>query len=297
MRRELLRAGFTADEVRRGRRAGELAVVRRGAYVRAPASERIGAHRDLVGAVVRQRGSAVVSHVSAAVLHGLPCWGIPLDRVHLTRGGRTGGRVAHDVHLHTAPLAPDETVLVDGVVATSPVRTVVDLARSAGFEAAVVVADAALAPPDRDRPPLLTPDELVEGLLRAKGRPGAPQARRVVAFADRRSGSVGESRSRVALATAGLPPPTLQWAVPTAAGTFWVDFAWPPARVVGEFDGRVKYGRLLRPGQDSGDVVYEEKVREDALRAEDLWVARWTWTDLGNFAPVAARLAARLHTR
>ena len=39
---------------------------------------------------------------------------------------------------------------------------------------------------------------------------GVPDARRVVAFADARSESVGESRSRVAIALAGLPPPQLQ---------------------------------------------------------------------------------------
>jgi hypothetical protein len=50
--------------------------------------------------------------------------------------------------------------------------------------------------------------------------------------------------------------------------------------VVGEFDGRVKYGRLLRPGQDPGDAVFEEKRREDALRAEDWAVVRWTWADV-----------------
>jgi hypothetical protein len=50
--------------------------------------------------------------------------------------------------------------------------------------------------------------------------------------------------------------------------------------VVGEFDGRVKYGRLLRPGQGPGDAVFEEKRREDAIRDEGWGVVRWTWGDL-----------------
>lgn len=65
---------------------------------------------------------------------------------------------------------------------------------------------------------------------------------------------------------------------------------------MGEFDGRIKYGRLLRPGQDPGEAVFAEKVREDALRDEDLGVVRWLWTDLANFAPVADRLR-RAHAR
>lgn len=41
----------------------------------------------------------------------------------------------------------------------------------------------------------------------------------------------------------------------------------------------MKYGRLLKPGQKPEDVVYAEKLREDAVRAEDHEVARWTWDD------------------
>jgi hypothetical protein len=95
---------------------------------------------------------------------------------------------------------------------------------------------------------------------------------------------------------ASLPGPVLQWEVRRTDGSFVgrVDFGWPRQRTVGEFDGRVKYGKLLRPGQNPADVVYEEKRREDALRAEDLTVVRWTWGDLTRFAPVAARLRARL---
>jgi hypothetical protein len=36
--------------------------------------------------------------------------------------------------------------------------------------------------------------------------------------------------------------------------------------------------------------VYREKLREDALRAEGITVVRWTWHDLDEFAPIAARL-------
>ena len=130
-------------------------------------------------------------------------------------------------------------------------------------------------------------------LRRAVGWPGVPDARRVVAFADARSESVGESRSRVAIALAGLPSPQLQWPVFLGRTTAYTDFAWPAQRTVGEFDGKVKYGRLLRPGQSPGDVVYAEKLREDAIRAEDWEVVRWTWADLHDFTDTAARIRDR----
>lgn len=129
-------------------------------------------------------------------------------------------------------------------------------------------------------------------LRRSVRRPGNPGARRVVAFANGLSESVGESRSRVAIAAAGLPPPVLQWEV-CSRSALWlgrVDFAWPQFGTVAEFDGRIKYGRLLRPGQDPGDAVFEEKRREDAIRDEDLRMTRWTWADLDPFADVATRL-------
>jgi hypothetical protein len=72
------------------------------------------------------------------------------------------------------------------------------------------------------------------------------------------------------------------------------DFAWEDQRLVGEFDGRVKYGRLLRSGQDPGDAVFREKVREDAIRDEGWGVIRWTWVDLYRPDRLAARVRRRL---
>jgi hypothetical protein len=76
--------------------------------------------------------------------------------------------------------------------------------------------------------------------------------------------------------------PTLQFPVRTDGGLLLgrADFAWEQQRAVGEFDGRVEYGRLLRPGQSPGDAVFEEKRREDAFRDEGWGVVRWTWPDL-----------------
>jgi hypothetical protein len=96
----------------------------------------------------------------------------------------------------------------------------------------------------------------------------------------------------VALQRAGVPAPLLQHEVRSATGLLIarVDFWWAARATAGEFDGAVKYGRLLRPGQDAGDAVFAEKLREDAVRAEGLRVVRWTWRELDDFAAVVARL-------
>ena len=296
LRSRLLASGWSDDEVRRLLRVGDLSRVRPGGYVFGPLpDEPVRRHRiAITAAVAVLAADAVVSHVSAAVLHGLPLWRVPLQRVHVTRVRPSGGRRGRIVHVHTAPLAADEIALVDGIAVTSAARTVVDLARTVPFEQAVVVLDAALAMELVDGP------QLAETLLRATGWPGCPAARRAAAFAEPGAQSVGESRSRVAILRAGLPRPILQWEVRDAAGRSlgFTDFGWPGLRMVGEFDGEIKYGRLLKPGQSPGDVVFAEKVREDRMRATDLGMARWIWDDLGAaFAPVAARIRAQFRPR
>ncbi|HYH32013.1 MAG TPA: type IV toxin-antitoxin system AbiEi family antitoxin domain-containing protein [Pseudonocardia sp.] len=295
LRPQLLAAGYSDDELRRLVRAGLLTPVRRGIYVQgAVPADVLARHLLHVRAAMGElAGDAVVSHVSAAVLHGLPIWAIRLDRVHVTRPLRGGGRRGALVHVHPAPLDPDEVVVIAGLRVTSLARTVADLARTLPFEQGVVLADAATFHKRRDR---IQKADLQTVLDRAPRRPGTRAARRAIDFSDGLSESVGESRSRAAIAAARLPPPVLQWAVHSAAtGAFIgrVDFGWPGLGTVGEFDGLVKYGRMLRPGQDIAEVLVAEKLREDALRADDLGVVRWIWSDLGNFGPVARRLRSR----
>jgi hypothetical protein len=278
--------------VRRLRRRGALTTVRPGTYVLG-ADEQLpdpaARHRlAVLAAVPRLGGGTVISHASAAILHRLPFWFGPEYRyavgcVHATRDRPTGARRSAHLDLRSAALAPDEVVSVDGVAVTSVARTLADLGRTLPLEYALVPADAAL------HRRLVTPTEVAEAVRRGAHRVGNGAARRLAAFADGRAESPGESRSRVAISRADLPAPRLQ----AELGPYRVDSWWPG--VVGEFDGRVKYSRGLRLGDEPGDVVFAEKLREDALRATGLIVVRWTWADLDDFAPVAARLRRALH--
>ena len=58
-----------------------------------------------------------------------------------------------------------------------------------------------------------------------------------------------------------------------------VDFCWKEQRTIGEFDGKIKYGRLLKPGQSLEEVIFE-KVREDALRDLGWQIVCWLCGDL-----------------
>jgi hypothetical protein len=289
-RADALAGGFSDGELARMVRRGELLRLQRGAYLPADpgvpnsAAER---HRIVIAATVRGlKVPGVVSHASAAVLHGLPLWKVPVSRVHLIRRPPAGGSGSNRVHLHVTQLPDESVTLVDGMAVTDLTRTVVDLARTTPFECAVVAADAALASRGTTRSRLI-------GCLRDMGPgPGTRRASRVVAFADGRSESVGESRSRVLMQRLGLPVPQLQLTVRRPDGSLVgrSDFGWPDTRTLGEFDGRVKYGRLLRPGQQPGDAVFEEKRREDELRDCGWEVARWTWPDLDKPRRVGDRL-------
>lgn len=292
LRREAVTRGWADDELGRLTRSGEWSRLRRGAYVdgRLP-TEPVLRHRLLVRATLSGlRRDAVVSHQSAAVLHGMPLWGVPLDRVHVTRRPPAWSDTSAVLRSHVARLQDDDVVEIDGVAVTSPGRTALDLARSLPHEPAVVALDAAL------HLELVGADALAERLPDIAGTPGSRSAARTVAFADGRAESVGESRSRIALHRWGVPPSTLQFEVRDDSGLLVArtDFAWEEARLVGEFDGRVKYGRLLRPGQDPGDAVFREKLREDAIRDEDYRVARWIWGDLSAGHRLATRIRRAL---
>lgn len=175
---------------------------------------------------------------------------------------------------------------------TSLVRTAVDLGRTLDLFRSVPVVDVVLG---RN----VKRVDLEAALVRARRWPGVAEARRMVTLADSRSESVGESSSRVVMAREGLPAPTLQYEVRDERG-FLVgrsDFCWEDAGVLGEFDGKVKYTALLRPGQSASDAVIAEKRREDALRNLGWDVVRWTWADLHHPSDLVRRLNRALTRR
>jgi hypothetical protein len=281
--RQLLQDGYAPDELRRLQREGRLVHVRRGAWARPlrPATETATAesrHRLLLEAVgLQMQPGAAFSHGSAAVLHGLPVWPEVIEHVHLTRSRTTGGRRGREVDVHTATLPAAQVTRVDGLPVTSLPRTVADLARLLPFDQAVAAGDRAAAAG-------LDFGHLEDVLGTMEQWPGVRQARRVVNFLDGRSESAGESVTRVRFGELGLPSPIPQYEVYDLDGTLIarVDFAWPDRRTVVEFDGRIKYGALLRPGQRPEDVVLAEKLREDALRDAGWQVVRLIWADLAQ---------------
>lgn len=207
-RADVLAAGYGDSEVRRRLRDGQWVRLSRDRYVEprgwpageAPWERARRLHLLALHAVAARLGDVVVSHQSAAVLHGLPTWGLDLSRVHFTR---TTGRVRSDavMSVHRSPLTPDEITEVDGVAVTTVERAITETTCSTSYEVGVALADAAL----RDR--LTDPERLVEAADRHRRWQGSAAARAAVRFADGLSESVGESRLRVLMADHALPCP------------------------------------------------------------------------------------------
>ena len=286
----LVGQGFTPSEIESRRRRGEFSRLRPGAYA-LPTPEALlpaARHRQLIEATIPQLSAdAAASYVSAAVLHDLPVWGEDLRTVHLTRprtGG--GGKRRNWVTMHAQPLEAADVTVVDGIQVTSLERTVFDLSRTLPYERAVAAGDRGLATG-------MSMEILTEMLERGRLWNGVSQARRTAAFIDGRAESAGESVSRVRCAEFRLPAPEPQFSIRLPDGaTAYADFGWEDFRTIGEFDGRVKYQELLRPGESVTDVVVREKHREDLLRALGWQVVRWVWDDLYRFGPIAEALLA-----
>ncbi len=172
---------------------------------------------------------------------------------------------------------PDRVDRIDGIRVTSLADTVAGLAVADRLETAVVAGDAALAGiPLGAAVVRLSPAEL-QSAIPSRGR-GCAIARFVAGFVDGRSASPGESLSRLAMHRAGVPEPVLQLPVRDRRGVMFVDFAWPALGVVGEFDGVAEYVRdEFTRGRSAADVVIQEKIREDRLRALGWRVVRWGW--------------------
>lgn len=296
--RHLTARGFDAHEVARMRRRGELVRVRRGAYATAQpdgddvddylakAARLAARHRQLIeGTLPQLHPRAVISHGSAALLHDLPVFPDAVRRLHLTRDRAGGGVRRPLIHVHGSALPAEDVTTVEQIPVTSLARTVVDLGLTLPYEQAVAVGDRALAQG-------LDAADLAVAVDRAMRRSGAAQARRVAAFIDGRSESVGESFSRVRFDRDGISAPESQLEVYDDQGR-WVgrcDFGWKSSRTLGEFDGREKYLRLRRDGESIEAFVLREKRREDALRDLGWQVVRWGWDDLFRPQVIADRL-------
>jgi hypothetical protein len=237
-------------------------------------------HALLVRGILIQRdGRLAASHHSAAILAGLPVWGVNLRQPRFMRLGGRHTNSDRDLVIGP-PWPPDAWQLTDLGPLVKPAAACLQIAMTFGIEQAVVSMDAALASG------LATEAELRSWLDRIVGHRYCTRARHAVKLADGLSESVGESRLRVRLHQLGYQD--LQPQVEVVAGSRVigrVDLFDKANRIVIEFDGDGKYD-----GPQGRARLRQEKRREDELRSWTLWIVRYGWGDLDQDAVLRGRL-------
>lgn len=220
-------------------------------------------HLECAGVLRRlERVESVISHTSAARLHDLVIPNTADADVWLTDPARF--RTGRGYRVREATLPPGDVVDLDSLRVTALPRTLADVGRDWKLVDTVIAADDALADGR------LTPDELTAAALAQTHWVNCGGAARAFSLARVGAHSPHETRTRLALAAAGLPEPMLQCAVHLGRRLVAIlDMAWPDHGVFAECDGRIKYSDPWH-GRTPADVGWAEKRRHDELLDLDL---------------------------
>ena len=232
---------------------------------------------DAATALALADGGAL-SYLSAAESYG---WGV-LHRPHLPhvtvpRDARRSGSPARV--LHYADLSDEELA----AARTSPVRTVLDCARTLSVPQGLAVADSAL------RSGAVLPEELVDAAARYRGA-GARRARLVCTRADARAANPFESALRGLLLADGLTTFQPQHLVRDDGLMVVVDLADPERRVALEADGFAVHG--------TRQAFARDLARHDDLASAGWVTRRFAWEHvLGRPAWVVQQVRSALAQR
>ncbi|WP_300377108.1 type IV toxin-antitoxin system AbiEi family antitoxin domain-containing protein [Nocardioides sp.] len=298
LRKQLLAAGYDDKAIARRVKGGEWVKIRHGAYTEAAtwnALDEAGRHALAARAVVAQsRTKVVVSHVSGLPFLGAPTWGIDLDLVHVTREDGKAGRSEGGVRQHRGGIIAGDVVECDGLRVMDATRLALETTLVANVEAGVCVVSHLL------HASMTTMEQLRARYELMQHWPDSLGTDLVLRLSDHRFESVGECRTYYLCFHEGLPMPQPQYEIRDETGRVVarVDFAWPELGVFLEFDGKVKYEKLLKDGQRASDVVWAEKRREEMICRLTGWrCIRISWADLADPARTAAKIRQALAGR
>jgi hypothetical protein len=247
-----------------------------------------GIRSDLLALVLDIGPPCWASGPTAAALHGFD--GFSLRRpLHLTvpreRNVRRIGAVIHS----STDLPPLDRETIDGLVVTSPTRTLIDLARHETAARLTAAVDGAL----RDG---LTSEDLLHrriGQLRTRGRYGIPQLLEVLGGREVTRGGHSwlEREFLRLLAAAGLPRPRTQVVLTKAADrVVRVDCWFPGSSVVIELLGYRFHRTKAQLARDA--------ERLNALVLDGFWPFQFTYDQVvSEPSTVIATVDLALHRR
>jgi hypothetical protein len=222
---------------KRLRLAVEQGLVRRvftGAYVRADVPDSTELRAQAAALVMSEH--SVLCDRTAAWIHGIDVLRyaehdvIPPLETYVLRGHDPTDR--QDCHGGTRDLLPEDWQVISGARVTTPLRTALDLACKLPRRQAMVALDAFA------REHGVSVAQLRRLLARYFRRRGVVQARELVPLTDGRIESPRESWVNLEIHDHGLPAPEPQfWVLVDGVPKYRVDFAYPYARVIVEYDG------------------------------------------------------------
>lgn len=299
-RAEAAVAGFTVRGVERAAASGHLTRLAPSLYAVRAAWETLPPwvrHAQLARAAVRLTPDAMVSHLSLAVLMGLPHPAYTVSKVSMTLlDDRRTSRADEWRQFHRGRTPPGQVVVARRRAHLTPTRTVVDCARDLHPRDGLAIMDAAL------RRGLTSLPQLREMRRHQRQWPGIAGVDALLRICDPLRENWLESASAWAVHASGLPAGVPQVTVLDASGRFVarVDALWPELGVVGEADGRGKYE--IGPGPTEGSdvisimrtAIHEQREREDRLRDLGLVVCRWGHGDALAMIPLADRLQSAI---
>ncbi|MCW2781195.1 MAG: hypothetical protein JWR35_1644 [Marmoricola sp.] len=132
----------------------------------------------------------------------------------------------------TRDLVPADIVEIRGLRVTTPLRTALDLGCKLSRRDGLFALDAFM------REHGVRHSEMTELVRRFRRRRGVVQLRQLIAMADPRSESSGESWTRLEIIDHAIPWPELQcWIEIDGIPTYRLDLAWPRSKVAVEYDG------------------------------------------------------------
>ncbi|WP_420111473.1 hypothetical protein [Pseudactinotalea sp.] len=274
----VLTSEYGYDRLRPSRRSGEIARVRRGAWLvkgTEPEDEwekeehLLLARCHAAAATLRCRYAFTLQ--TAGFLLG---WPAPVSRrLQILQTSRVAsGGSADLVRHHTTSLPDEDIVFVEGLPVTVPSRTAIESALGCEPPIGLALVDAALrelaAVTRREREDSIARqdvwrDRLVDMLAERGSVRYARRARAAIRFSDGLAESGQESWMRWLALSRGMPVPELQVEIATCRGLRYPDALWRfrgAKPVLAEYDGADKYRRA-----DGTSIILDEKDRESLL--------------------------------
>lgn len=285
---QALRAGLESREIARLAKDGPWVRLRRGVYADGDSYRALEPFRD--APVLRMRAAdlaarlpVVFSHDSAAILLELGCPDAQSSLLHIARRNHRATTTSGGIRTHGALFEADDVCEVAGLSVLRPARTAIDMVREHGLWPGMASCDAALRQG-------VAQEELKEVAERMRKWPHKRRIDRAIELADPGAESYLESLGRGLVHDLGIGHPETQFGLSDGTRTIWGDIR--VGRHLFEPDGKLKYF-LQGQGPTPGQILWEEKLRQDFITGFKLGVSRITMHDCLAGRPAALRRLSR----